>query len=102
MINGTKRKKLRDKIKMKRCRYCHSTDNLTIDHKIPIILGGKDNISNLQCLCKSCNQMKSGMSHKQVMRLFKWHTTVINKRDEIKNELTRIHTAQIEPEKLHS
>lgn len=56
----------------KRCRYCKSKENLTIDHKIPKALGGSDEKKNLQCLCLRCNTIKSSMSHKQVMYLFKW------------------------------
>lgn len=59
-------------IPKKKCKYCKSTEDLTIDHKIPKIIGGKDEIKNLQCLCKKCNQMKSGMSDKQVRNIWKW------------------------------
>lgn len=59
-------------IKMDRCRYCHSIENLTLDHKIPKIQGGTDDIKNLQCLCYECNKMKSGFSHKQLQNIFRW------------------------------
>jgi hypothetical protein len=68
-------KKAKEFLKMKKCRYCRSTENLTIDHKVPIIQGGTDDFGNLQCLCKNCNQMKSGLSHRQVMNLFNWFVT---------------------------
>ena len=42
-----------------RCRYCGSTHNLEIDHKIPISKGGKSTPDNLQTLCKRCNKEKS-------------------------------------------
>ena len=67
-------------IKMNRCRYCKATENLTIDHKIPRIQGGKDVITNLQCLCKRCNGIKSGLSHKQVRGLFKWFLSIQDNR----------------------
>lgn len=47
--------------KKEHCKYCGSRENLTIDHKHPISLGGTDEISNLQTLCKECNQLKSGI-----------------------------------------
>lgn len=43
------------------CKYCGSKENLTIDHKIPKILGGTDEKSNLQTLCEDCNKLKSGI-----------------------------------------
>lgn len=66
---------------MKSCRYCRSKENLTIDHKVPITQGGTDDISNLQCLCKRCNGIKSGLSHKQVLNLWRWFTTIQNERE---------------------
>jgi hypothetical protein len=41
-----------------KCVYCKSTDNLSIDHIIPVSQGGNNHISNLQTLCRSCNSMK--------------------------------------------
>lgn len=42
------------------CRYCRSTDGvLTIDHVVPVALGGSDDSSNLVAACKDCNAGKS-------------------------------------------
>ena len=40
------------------CTNCGSVENLTIDHIKPVKLGGTDDYSNLQILCKSCNSKK--------------------------------------------
>lgn len=42
-----------------RCLMCGSTDNLEIDHIIPISKGGKSTFDNLQTLCKECNLRKA-------------------------------------------
>lgn len=42
-----------------RCRYCgRRTDDLEIDHIIPIAKGGKSTYNNLQTLCHRCNIRK--------------------------------------------
>lgn len=40
------------------CACCGSTNNLTIDHIIPISRGGKNERSNVQVLCEPCNLKK--------------------------------------------
>ena len=40
------------------CQKCGSKDRLEIDHIIPVSKGGRDCISNLQILCKTCNVKK--------------------------------------------
>lgn len=71
-MNANQKQQARTFLKMKLCRYCHATEDLTIDHKIPIIQGGTHEVSNLQCLCRNCNTLKGGMSHRQVLTLFRW------------------------------
>ena len=41
-----------------RCKKCGSTENLEIDHIVPISRGGKSTYSNLQTLCHKCNKEK--------------------------------------------
>lgn len=40
------------------CISCYKVKNLTVDHVIPLSLGGKNTIDNLQPLCKPCNSSK--------------------------------------------
>lgn len=40
------------------CAACHSESDLTIDHVIPMSIGGKHEVENLQVLCRSCNSRK--------------------------------------------
>ena len=81
-MNRSQRKNLKSILKMKRCRYCKATENLTLDHKIPIIQGGTEKLSNLQCLCKRCNMLKSGLSNKKVKSLWRWFNTIQKEREE--------------------
>ncbi|OGU60756.1 MAG: hypothetical protein A2X64_05525 [Ignavibacteria bacterium GWF2_33_9] len=50
-----------EKIKLtlgKKCNYCGSTSNLSLDHIFPQKYGGKDDAENLIFACKSCNSSK--------------------------------------------
>lgn len=45
------------------CRYCRSADReLTLDHVVPVALGGSDDPSNLVACCKDCNAGKTSTS----------------------------------------
>jgi hypothetical protein len=40
------------------CVSCYSSENIEVDHIIPNICGGSDNMDNLQTLCAKCNTLK--------------------------------------------
>lgn len=42
----------------KKCLKCGSTENLQVDHVIPLALGGTHELKNFQILCGSCNATK--------------------------------------------
>lgn len=54
-----------------RCAWCgvptpaslrgkHAPNSPEVDHKLPRAAGGTDRPDNLQCLCRTCNQLKAG------------------------------------------
>lgn len=49
--------KLKAKYNFK-CSECKTSDDLTIDHIVPISKGGSGEIENLQILCSKCNHKK--------------------------------------------
>lgn len=40
------------------CVECGRQDNLTIDHRLPVVRGGTNAIDNLQTMCRPCNVAK--------------------------------------------
>ncbi len=40
------------------CRECGTGRELTVEHIIPVFLGGTDDLDNLEILCASCNTAK--------------------------------------------
>jgi len=57
------------KEKIRRCVYCGCTEILflTQDHIVPKVRGGPDTPDNLQDCCWSCNQIKGGLTHKELL-----------------------------------
>ncbi len=48
----------RDNYQCRSCGKMQQETALELDHIIPIALGGSNDISNLQTLCRRCNQRK--------------------------------------------
>jgi len=61
---------------LRRCRYCLSKEDLTVDHVLPKTKGGKDNPKNLQLLCRRCNFYKGIYTEDEIKRLFDWFEQV--------------------------
>ena len=49
----------RNKYQCQSCGQTHQETELNIDHIIPLAKGGSNDISNLQTLCRKCNQRKT-------------------------------------------
>jgi len=49
----------------KRCVYCGSTDNMSVDHKMPLSRGGTNHLSNLVPACRSCNSSKHNQTEEE-------------------------------------
>lgn len=41
------------------CVYCGTSERIGIDHMIPVVRGGTDNIENIVPACRSCNSRKN-------------------------------------------
>jgi len=42
------------------CVYCGSAEDITIDHVVPRVAGGRSYASNLATACRACNSSKGG------------------------------------------
>ena|SRR3990167_7085914 len=68
-----KNKKILNKLALRdgrRCRKCGTETGLTIEHKIPRCVGGKNNLENLEILCKSCNVKAYHQLIKEALKLY--------------------------------
>ena len=53
-----------------KCQKCGATEDLTIDHIIPLALGGSNDLSNFHTLCQSCNSSKGNRLDAAFQRYF--------------------------------
>ena len=52
------------------CELCGQRlllENMTLDHIVPLSMGGKDDMENLQASCFNCNQLKSNILLEDLM-----------------------------------
>jgi 5-methylcytosine-specific restriction endonuclease McrA len=66
-----------------KCCYCDNAENVTVDHFIPIFLGGTGNTNNIVPACKSCNLKKNKTDpHVWIERTFGINHPMLNFRGE--------------------
>jgi 5-methylcytosine-specific restriction endonuclease McrA len=53
-----------------KCRNCGTIENLSINHIIPRMVGGKNKISNYEVLCRSCNTKEYHALVKKALRYY--------------------------------
>ncbi|XP_057543044.1 uncharacterized protein LOC130821343 isoform X2 [Amaranthus tricolor] len=74
LLQVMKRKRVRNTLSRKNifyrddymCQYCKSTNNLTIDHVIPVSQGGEWEWENLVTACAKCNSKKGHKTLEEV------------------------------------
>lgn len=61
------------------CQLCGGAvtfNDMTLDHIVPLDLGGADDISNLQCACDACNKFKDNIKpeifEEKIRSIFKY------------------------------
>lgn len=86
MLKARRQKQKEFMERAKRCKYCRSTENLTLDHKVAKINGGQDKVTNYQVLCQECNGTKSNLDHKRLMTIARW-VYKTNKKREVEGKL---------------
>jgi 5-methylcytosine-specific restriction endonuclease McrA len=57
--NDVWRQLKREVLAIGRCVCCGKTEDLTVDHIVPLAAGGSNSRRNLQCLCRPCNYAKA-------------------------------------------
>ena len=60
-----------------KCEHCSATEDLTIDHIIPISKGGKHEKENYRILCRSCNSRRGNRNYIHSKPLLNFRTKFI-------------------------
>lgn len=56
------------------CPYCKeivTTENMSLDHKLPVSRGGSSEADNIHIVCNRCNKRKGQMRHEAYVSLLK-------------------------------
>lgn len=75
--NSEKKKIIKEKLTNGeyRCRMCQkkfdSTDDLALEHKLPVSKGGNNDLENLTVLCKSCNGSRNNRVGNEHLKIIK-------------------------------
>ena len=55
------------------CVRCGTTQKLSVNHKIPRVVGGKDEMENYEIMCISCNAKEYGILVKKALKFYFEH-----------------------------
>ena len=78
------------------CQICGKPltyEEMTIDHIIPLVHGGVNQISNFQCACRSCNQFKQNFSQTEFYEMITeiyWYQTKMKCGADFTEKLNRL------------
>ncbi len=70
------------------CEYCSqeiAPKDYSLDHRLPLARGGKNDYSNLHLVCKSCNSMKGQLTEEEFVLL----RTFLKDKPEMEADITR-------------
>ena len=69
-VNGWAKKKIDILDAFGICVFCGAQEDLTVDHIIPKMVGGSDELNNLRVLCRSCNSKRHQRLIKKAMEYY--------------------------------
>lgn len=77
------------------CKQCGATENLTVDHIIPVSLGGSSDLFNLQVLCGECNLKKGHQTTMfQILKTY-WNKRKLKPFDALNARIKSLHAVAL-------
>lgn len=63
------------------CEWCGTSENLEVDHVVPLFAGGKNVMGNVHALCYDCHKVKTALDakkYKKKVRISNFQQKVFN------------------------